>query len=127
MPGDLFPDGTLHLLEKSLTWRSRGQEIIAGNLANLDTPDYTRQEVNFQRVLKDYVQGRPSIILATTNPEHLKGSGLEAALVQETNDQVDLDQEMVKLSVNQLGYQTSVAMLIKKLDQLKAVVEGGSQ
>ncbi len=67
------------------------------------------------------------VILTTTNPEHLKGSGLEAGLVKETNDQVDLDQEMVNLSVNQLGYQASVTMLIKKLGQLKAVVEGASQ
>jgi len=123
MSGDFFPDGTMRLLEKSLSWWSQGQEILASNLANLETPGYTGKEVNFQRVLQDHLQGRPGIRLATTNPQHLRGSRLEAGLVQDTHEPPDLDREMVNLSMNQLGYQTSVTMLIKKLDQLKAVVE----
>jgi flagellar basal-body rod protein FlgB len=118
----LLLDNTLRLLEKSLSWRSQGQAIISGNLANLETPNYKRQDVNFQGVLKDYVQGRPPIRLASTNPRHLLGSPVERGLVEETDEPVDLDQEMVKLSVNQLGYQTSVTMLNKKFDQLKTVI-----
>jgi flagellar basal-body rod protein FlgB len=124
MPGDLFPDGTMNLLEKSLSWRSRGQEIIAGNLANLETPRYARQEVNFKEVLQNHIQGRPGIRLVATHSQHLQGSRLESGLVRDTSDPVDLDQEMVNLSLNQLGYQASVTMLSKKLDQLKTVVEG---
>ncbi len=122
MPDDLMLDSTTRLLEKSLTWRSQGQAIISGNLANLETPHYKRKEVNFQGVLKDYTQGRPLIKLAATNPQHLQGSPVERSLIQETDDPVDLDQEMVNLSVNQLGYQTSVTMLNKKIDQLKTVI-----
>jgi flagellar basal-body rod protein FlgB len=122
MPDDLLLDGTLRLLEKSLSWRSQGQAIIAGNLANLETPNYLRQGVNFQGVLNAYIQGRPPIKLATTSPQHLQGSPVEGGLLEETNDPVDLDQEMVKLSVNQLGYQTSVTMLNKKFNQLKTVI-----
>jgi flagellar basal-body rod protein FlgB len=122
MADDLLVDGTLRLLEKSLSWRSQGQAIIAGNLANLETPNYTRKGVSFQGVLKAYVQGRPPIKLAATNPRHLLGPPVESGLIQETNDPVDLDQEMVNLSVNQLGYQTSVTMLNKKLEQLKTTI-----
>jgi flagellar basal-body rod protein FlgB len=124
MPNDLFPDGTLHLLEKSLAWRSQGQSVIAGNLANLETPDYTGKEVNFQGVLKDYLQGRTGIKLAVSNPQHLRGSPVDSGLLLDTHEPVDLDQEMVNLSVNQLGYQTSVTMLTKKLDQIRTVIEG---
>ena len=123
MADDLLLDGTLRLLEKTISWRSQGQEIISGNLANMDTPNYTRKNVNFQGVLKDYVQGQPPIRLAATNPRHLLGSPVAKGLNEETNEPVDLDQEMVKLSVNQLGYQTSVTMLNKKFDQLKTVIE----
>jgi flagellar basal-body rod protein FlgB len=122
MADNLLIDGTLRLLEKSLSWRSQGQAIISSNLANLETPNYTRQEVDFQGVLKDYVQGRPPIRLASTNPQHLLGSPAERGLVEETDEPVDLDQEMIKLSVNQLGYQTSATMLNKKFDQLKTVI-----
>jgi flagellar basal-body rod protein FlgB len=124
MPKDLFPDGTLHLLEKSLSWRSQGQSVIAGNLANLETPNYTSKEVNFKGVLKDYLQGRPGIKLAASHPQHLRGSPVDSGLIREAHEPLDLDQEMVNLSLNQLGYQTSVTMLVKKLDQLRTVVEG---
>ena len=123
MPDDLFLDGTLKLLEKSLSWHSQGQAIIAGNLANLDTPNYTGKEVNFKGVLQDHLQGRPGIQLAASHPQHLQGSGVESGLTRDTNESPDLDQEMVNLSLNQLGYQTSVTMLIKKLDQIKTVLE----
>jgi flagellar basal-body rod protein FlgB len=126
MPGDLFPDSTLNLLEKSLSWHNRGQEIIGGNLANLETPGFTRKELNFKEVLRDHLQGL-TIKLAATNPQHLQGSRVAANLVSDTNEPVDLDQEMVNLSVNQLQYQSSVAMLMKKLGQLKAVIEGDVQ
>jgi flagellar basal-body rod protein FlgB len=124
MPGDFLLDGTTNLLEKSLSWRSRGQEIIAGNLANLETPHYARKEVNFKGMLQDHIQGRPGIRLVTTHSQHQQGSRFESGLVRDTSDPVDLDQEMVNLSLNQLGYQASVTMLSKKLDQLKTVVEG---
>lgn len=123
MPADLFSDGTLLLLDKSLSWHNRGQEIIAGNLANLETPNYTRKELNFKEVLRDNLQGL-GIKLAATNPRHLQGSRLNCNLVSDTNEPVDLDQEMVKLSLNQLQYQSSVAMLKKKLGQLRSVIEG---
>ena len=125
MSGDLFPDSTLHLLEKTLSWHNRGEEIIAGNLANLETPNYTRKDVNFQEVLQGYLQGRTGITLAATNPRHLQTASLDTGLVRETDAPVDLDQEMVNLSMNQLGYQTSVTMLKKKLDQLRTAIEGG--
>jgi len=122
MPDDLFPDGTLKLLEKTLNWHSQGQAIIAGNLANLDTPNYTSKEANFKGILKDYLQGRPGIKLATSHPQHLEGSQVESGLVHDTHKAPDLDQEMTNLSLTQLGYQTSVTMLTKKLDQLKTVI-----
>ncbi len=122
MPDDLFADGTLKLLEKTLNWRSQGQAIIAGNLANLDTPNFTSKEVNFKGVLKGYLQGRPGVKLATSNPKHLQGSSVEGGLAKDTREAPDLDQEMANLSLNQLGYQTSVSMLTKKLEQLKTVI-----
>ena len=124
MPGDFFVDGTTKLLEKSLNWHSQGQAIIAGNLANLDTPNYTSKEVDFQGMLKNHLQGHPSLKLASSHPQHLQGSQGESGLAKDTRESPDLDQEMTNLSINQLGYQTSVTMLTKKLEQLKTVITG---
>lgn len=127
MSDALLADRTLGLLEKSLTWRSLGQQTIASNLANLETPGYTSREVKFEQVLKDHLQGRPAIRLAMSHPRHLPGAGDQGGLVQDTSEPPDLDREMVNLSLNQLGYQTSVTMLIKKLEQLRAVLEANNK
>lgn len=125
MSWDSFTDGAMRLLEKSLNWRVRHQEIIAGNIANLDTPNYHRKEMDFQNILESYSKGNHlEMGLAQTNPGHIKGPQLSNALVQDTSEEVDLDQEMVRMADNQISYNASVQMLIKKLDYLRTVIEG---
>ena len=121
----LLSDSTIQVLERSLEVRSRAQELIAANLANLETPHYRRKEVNFPQAMKQAVEGAQGVRLAVSHERHLPGTRLEPALVRETAKPVDLDQEMVQLSQNHLGYQASVTMLNKKLDELRTVIEGG--
>ena len=63
MSWNIFPDRMVHLLEQTLTWRSRRQEIIAGNIANLDTPRYSRKELNFNKLLAAHLQGIPTVVV----------------------------------------------------------------
>lgn len=128
MSWDSFTDGAMRLLEKSLTWRARNQEIIAGNIANLDTPNYTRKDMDFQNILESYSKGNLlEVSLTQSNPGHLGGSDPSQALVQESSEDVDLDQEMVRMADNQISYNASVQMLIKKLDALRTVIDGGQK
>jgi flagellar basal-body rod protein FlgB len=125
MSWNIFPERVMRLLEQTLTWRSRRQEIIAGNIANLDTPRYTRKELNFQKLLAAHLQGVPLVRLAATHAAHLTGKPAGAAgAVENTRSSVDLDQEMVQMAENQLGYQASVLMLNKKIDQIRSVLQG---
>ncbi|MFZ5451895.1 MAG: flagellar basal body rod protein FlgB [Thermodesulfobacteriota bacterium] len=125
MSWGLFTDGAMRLLENTLTWRTRHQEVIAGNIANLDTPGYNRKDMDFQQILSSYSQGRlQEVSLEMTKPGHLPGADPGAGLIQETWEPVDLDQEMVRMAENQISYQTSVQMLIKKLDSLRTVING---
>lgn len=125
MSWDSFTDGAMRLLEKSLNWRVRQQETIAGNIANLDTPNYNRKEMDFQNILESYSKGNLlEMGLAQTNSGHIKGPSLSQTLVQETSEEVELEQEMVRMADNQISYNASVQMLIKKLDYLRTVIEG---
>ncbi len=49
---------------------SRRQGAISNNIANIDTPGYIRQEVNFETELQRQL-GRGSSSLATTDPRHI--------------------------------------------------------
>jgi flagellar basal-body rod protein FlgB len=123
-----FTDSAMRLLEKTLNWRTRNQEVIAGNIANLDTPNYTRKEMDFQNILDSYTKGNLlEVSLEQTNPAHLGGADPDLSLVQETSEDVDLDHEIVRMADNQISYNASVQMLIKKLDSLRFVIDGGTK
>ena len=128
MSWGVLTDGTMRLLEKTLDWRVQNQEIIAGNIANLDTPNYTRKEMNFENILSSYTRGNlQTVSLTQTDPGHLGGANPAPALVGETSEGVDLDQEIVRMSENQLSYQASTQMLIKKLGMLQSVIDGATK
>lgn len=119
-------DVTMRLLEKTLDWRVQNQETIAGNIANLDTPNYTRKEMDFDQILNNYNRGNlQTVSLTQTKPGHIGGGDKGLGLVEETGESVDLDQEIVRMSENQLSYQASTQMLIKKLTMLQSVIDGG--
>ncbi len=116
----------MRLLEKSLDWRVQNQQVIAGNIANLDTPQYTRKEMDFDNILSGYTRGNLQTVgLSTTQQGHLGAGNADAAPVQDTGGDVDLDQEIVRMSENQLAYTASVQMLVKKLNDLQTVISGG--
>lgn len=124
MSWSFFNDDLLPLLENSLTWQSRRHEVIAGNVANLDTPNYTRKDLNFHDMLTNYLHGGPQVHLAATHPSHIQGNGPLTGSIEDTWDRVDLDQEMVQMAENALSYQGSAQILTKKLESLRAAIEG---
>lgn len=124
MSWKMLNDELISLLEQALTLQSRRHEVIAGNVANLDTPHYTRKDLDFHKVLNDCLAEAPKVQVATTHAAHLRGSGMLAGIIQDMGREVDLDQEMAALAQNYLSYQASVQMLNKKLEYLRTAIEG---
>jgi flagellar basal-body rod protein FlgB len=124
MPWKIFHDDLTQVLEQDLTWRSRRHEVIAGNVANLDTPNYTRKDIRFREILNAYLPGGSGARLTATHANHIFPDGRQSAAVRDTGEEVDIDQEMMEMAVNQLSYQASATMLGKKLDSLRTVIEG---
>ncbi|MDN6042205.1 MAG: flagellar basal body protein, partial [Acetobacter sp.] len=61
----------LGLAERRLTWLEKRQSVLAGNVANADTPGYVAKDVSpFQGVL----QNQMAVTLAQTEPGHLSGN-----------------------------------------------------
>lgn len=119
-------DSVIKLLESALDIRAQRQELIAANVANLDTPNYTRKDLDFEATLADYLDGFQGVSLSRTNPRHLTaGDPNPRARVQDSQEGVDIDQEMIRLTQNNLLYQANVQMLIKKLESLRVAIEGG--
>lgn len=120
---DKLGEPVFGLMEKALNLRTRRQELISGNLSNLDTPGYTRKDFNFEDTLNNCLSNSKEGELLRTNQRHLPLGKIDIPLnIQDSGEPVDIDKEMVKLTQNQLQYQATIHMLVKKLEGLKTVM-----
>lgn len=130
-------DPTMKLLHKVLDLRAKNQEVIGSNIANAETPGYSAQAFSFEDQLKSAMTGQ-GLHPVATRPDHipLALSSLEqvAGTVSRKRDttgigdenSVSVDQEMIKLSQNEILYEAAAAMLKKKLSLLKYAINGGA-
>jgi flagellar basal-body rod protein FlgB len=85
-------------LRRHMTIAAARQAAAAGNLANLNTPNYKAVDVSFADALDAQ--------MAATDPRHLGGGGADGVRVEEIRDAaarrdgntVVLDQELLKMS-----------------------------
>ncbi len=131
---NLFGDSTIGTVRGWLGGLSRRQQAISNNIANVDTPGYRAQEVNFETELRRSI-GSSTGELLTTNARHIGatpgrsgqlGSQAAQALTSQRRDgnDVDIDQEMVKLAETQMRYQAAASALNTKLASLRNVIRG---
>ena len=128
---NMFMDRTSKLLSKVLDFRAIRQSVIAGNLANAETPGYIQKEIPFEKELQKAFDNN-SIKLATSEPGHIPGSDAVMEnnynpykLVREYGkpNELNIDTEMAKMSQNNLLYEASTNLLSKKFALLKAIIE----
>lgn len=116
-------DSTLTRLESALDVRLEQQNVLNGNLANVDTPGYRPQELDFTKALASAERARetgaaePNASQFITTAEKLEG-GLDG-------NGVDLDKTMVELARNSLLYGAAAKAAGKKLAILRYVATDG--
>ena len=130
-------DTTMRLLHKVLDLRQANQQVIGSNIANADTPGYSAQSFSFEQQLHSAL-GEGGLQPVTTQPNHIPLSPANLDQVSGTvsvskdrtgigdQNNVSVDQEMVKLSENEILYEAAVTMLNKKMAMVKYVTNGGS-
>ncbi|MFC1823546.1 flagellar basal body rod protein FlgB [Thermodesulfobacteriota bacterium] len=127
---------TITILSKALDFRAARHNVIAGNLANMDTPGYTPKEATFDSELRRAV-GSEQLRLKTTNRKHFPPSmsdpvaGKKPFTIQPLegdkmgNNKLNLDMEMAKMAQNNLLYEATSRLLAKKFEALKTVIDAG--
>lgn len=71
MLDDILSTKSLPLLEKMAAFAERRQEVLAGNIANIDTPDYKMRDLpvnDFQQALRDAIQLKENFSPGTAQP-----------------------------------------------------------
>ncbi|WP_077625066.1 flagellar basal body rod protein FlgB [Sediminibacillus massiliensis] len=125
---------TINNLESALNYSSLKNQTISNNIANVDTPDYKAQTVQFKNVLEKEMSGEFQAKL--THPKHIpfhSNGGLSSFQVvtnpnttyNHNGNNVDIDKEMTDLAKNQIYYQGLVDRINGKFNSLQTVIKGG--
>lgn len=119
-----FGSSVLNVLEKSMDLNWLRQQLIADNIANVDTPQYKRQDIDFQKSLKK--------ALSNTGGTDLQGNGEQPVFVDsgntsgaENGNNVDMESELAQQSMNLLQYDVLARLESDQLGMLRtAIMEG---
>ena len=120
--------------EAALELRTKRAEVLASNLANVDTPNYKARDIDFKAALKNQMAASTSANqMKATNQKHfgVSGTGVSADLLYRTPLQPSLDGntvdeqgEMSRFAKNTMDFQASFQFLNSKFKGLKKAIKG---
>ncbi|WP_028389051.1 flagellar basal body rod protein FlgB [Legionella fairfieldensis] len=124
-------DNYLGIHAKALMLRDQRTSQLAHNLANLNTPNYKAQDVDFKDALSS-AMGTSSHQLKTDVPNHINGQeSFTSQLKYRTPSQVtldgntvDKDLETTEFAHNALSYQASLAFLNNRIKTMMIALKG---
>ncbi|UCC69761.1 MAG: flagellar basal body rod protein FlgB [Armatimonadota bacterium] len=124
----MLSDATSRALAAALEGAAARQGAIAHNLANVDTPGFTRTDVEFEEALALALEGarraphRAADFIAALS---LRPRPDRLAPARADGNNVDIDREMVLLSRNALRYQAVTEALAGRIRALRNVIQEG--
>ena len=128
---------TVSILEKALDLRSKKHNVIASNIANMDTPDYKAFDLVIEKELQKAAGKGNSISLNKTDTAHMqslrsKADGVSVVIddtqglsLRGDGNTVDIDKQMGNMAENTLMYKAAAQIIHRKFQGLKSVIQGG--
>jgi flagellar basal-body rod protein FlgB len=123
----------LNVLQRGLETSSLRQQVLSNNVANIDTPNFKRSDVNFQAVLGAALgDNGGELPLKLTSPRHIPsltdGNGLgivtdKTTSLRNDGNNVDVDSEMSKVAENGLYYNSLTSAISLQLSLLRMVIK----
>jgi flagellar basal-body rod protein FlgB len=110
-------------IQHSLSLTSQRHAMLSQNLANLNTPNYRRKDMDFNLVLEDEMKG-PDRIKKLMN--QLRGPDMFGEHSAGTNgNDVDLEKEVMSIAETELRYQALTDFAAGYFSNLKNVIREG--
>ena len=120
----------INVLDKAADASWLRNELISNNIANQDTPGYKRTDVDFESQLSQALKNQKytsidakvkNVELSRLNGRIYTDYGDFSYRMDENN--VDPEQEQVKLAANQLKYQGLIEAMTKEFANIKSVLK----
>jgi len=125
------------LLKKYMDAKWIRHEVLANNIANVDTPNFKRSDVVFEDLLKNYLKVNSSKLpLSTTNEKHIQNAwsmmDIKPKIIVQNDrtlrndgNNVDIDKEMVELAENALSYNIIAEQVQRQFSLLRSAITEG--
>ncbi|MCB8814110.1 flagellar basal body rod protein FlgB [Desulfosporosinus shakirovi] len=133
MAGGWLEGPVLNVLQKGLDASSRRHQVLSNNVANIDTPNFKRSDVDFQTVLGTALGEKSgNLPMKLTTPKHIpgiqegNGSGVvtdNSTSFRNDGNNVDVDREMTYVAENGLYYNSLTRTISSQLGLLRMVVK----
>ena len=137
----IFNSSNFNYLPRALTAANMRQEVIANNVANVNTPNFKKSVVEFEELLAREIYGEEDdrkLKMARTHDKHLPYVPLEfraeptisqdnSTVMRVDDNNVDIDIEMASLAKNQLYYNAIVTQFGGHVSRMKAAITSNGQ
>jgi flagellar basal-body rod protein FlgB len=109
------------VLTKLLDVASMRHQVIAQNVANVNTPGFRQQEVAFEQAFTQAWERDDRQAALRVQPQTIDGVGGPERV---DGNNVDIDQEMSRLNKNTLLYRTVLQLVSTKLAAMRSAISG---
>ena len=128
---------SLDCMERGLSAANLRQEVIADNIANVNTPGFKKSEVVFEKLLSRELFGvsEGKLPLVRTHDRHLPVAHIGRAEAHVSRDDttsmrvdsnnVDVDIEMASMAKNQIYYNALATQIGTYFSRMRGVITAG--
>jgi flagellar basal-body rod protein FlgB len=125
----------LNTLSSALQLRSQRQQVLASNIANVDTPGYVARDIDFNAALQNAMTSRSIPGLVQTDSRHLNITSTEGSIgnplaytvqTQPSLDgnSVDLDQQRANFMDNAIRYESTLRFINGHVKTMLSAITG---
>ena len=127
-------------LPRAMTAASMRQEVIADNIANVNTPNYRKKNLEFEDILANEIYGEQNtegkLQMVQTHEKHLPFKPVDihaepavtedkTTIMRADDNNVDVDIEMATLAKNQIYYNALATQLGGYVTKMRNAITSG--
>jgi flagellar basal-body rod protein FlgB len=122
----------LSALRTKMQWHQERQRVLAENIANSDTPNFKPRDLVEPKFDRNGGAGATGALgMMRTSAGHIAPSGRTGSFAQNTRagtetrpagNAVNLEDEMLKVSANQMDYAAATSLYTRSLGLLKTAI-----
>jgi flagellar basal-body rod protein FlgB len=110
----------MQLIHAYLRVNSDRQQLITSNIANVDTPGYHTQDINFQAAMRQAMNEGSDLEMAPAANE------VEGLPERPDGNNVNIDRESLLLGETQIQYQMGVQLIKSEFHRLLTAIKEGN-